>query len=980
MQTGSRIGRYEIREKIGSGGMGDVYLAEDTELDRLVALKILHADVAKDDDRVRRFIQEAKAASALNHPNILTVYEVGSFEDTRFIATEYIDGETLYAQLVRTGKLDLIPAIEIAIQITSALEAAHNAGIVHRDIKPENVMIRKDGLVKLLDFGIAKLSEELRGDEETRRQREEDKTLITASPRPPVSVPPKTMPGMIVGSANYMSPEQALGKEVDGRSDLFSFGNLLYEMLAGRMAFDGENAMDVIGAILHKEPRPLIQLLPDLPEDIERFVGKMLKKDRSKRYQTAKDLLIDLKEAKQDLEFHEKLSVKTKGHREEINTQMMQAATTDVPNRMSSAEFILQGVGKRKRGLILALIPILAVASVFIYFAAFRTKPAALTDKDTILLADIENSTGDTVFDGALKQGLAVTLGQSPFLDIFPDARVRQTLLLMQRAQDERVTEALAREICQRQGLKVYLSGSIAPLGSHYVIMLKAVNVQSGEEIASEQTEADSKEGVLTQLSLAATKMRGQLGESLSSIQKFDAPIEQATTSSLDALKAYSLGLEQASNGDYVNAIPFYQRSVELDPGFAIGYQALARDQFNTGFHNEAIISATKAFELRDRTSETEKLYIDLFYHRAVTNNLEKAIEVGEIWKKTYPRFWRPFHSLADIYLDVGEFEKAVENGREAVRLNPKAAATYSNYAGGLMFLNRFDEAEQVYKQAFDNNLDAPEYHWYLYWIAYSRGDMAEMQQQMDWLQNGSYERWGLVIQAQTAALAGQWRKSRELENRAISMMEAKGMKGLVAWTSVRWAQTAAAFGDCRSAKENAVRTMTNSPDATFSGSMAVLALCGDQAQAQASAKKLADLYPNDTRFNGIWLPLSKAAQELQRGEQARAIELLAPATRYEAAGDFQPQYLRGLCYLRLGQGAEAAAEFRKILDRRGQGEVLVSTLYPLARLGLARSAVLTGDTAQARKSYEEFFELWKDADADLPILIEARKEYSKIK
>lgn len=971
MQTGSRIGRYEIREKIGSGGMGDVYLAEDTELDRSVALKILHADVAQNDDRVRRFIQEAKAASALNHPNILTVYEIGSFEDTRFIATEHIKGETLYAQLVRQGRLSPIPALDIAIQITSALDAAHSAGIVHRDIKPENVMVRPDGFIKILDFGIAKLSEQV-----TRNRKP------NTDDRAPTALKAEvTMPGMIVGSANFMSPEQARGKEVDGRSDIFSLGNVLYEMLAGRMAFDGENAMDIIGAILHKEIRPLRELLPNLPEDIEQIVDKMLKKDRAERYQTAKELLADLKNAKQELEFKSKTDGATRPLREEIRTQQMQAATTDTPNhQVSSGEYVLQGVGKRKRGILFALLPVFAIVSVFVYFVAFRTKPDVLTDKDTILLADIENSTGDTVFDGALKQGLAVTLGQSPFLDIFPDARVRQTLLLMQRAKDERVTEALAREICQRQGLKVYLSGSIAPLGSHYVIMLKAVNAQSGEEIAREQTEADSKEGVLTSLSLAATKMRGQLGESLSSIQKFDAPIEQATTSSLDALKAYSLGLEQASNGDYLKAIPFYQRSVELDPVFAIGYQALARDQFNTGFHNEAIVSATKAFELRERTSETEKLYINLFYNRVVTNDLEKAIEVGEIWKKTYPRFWRPYHSLADIYLDVGEFEKAVENGREAVRLNPKAAATYSNYAGGLMFLNRFDEAEQVYKQAFDNNLDAPEYHWYLYWIAYSRSDTAEMQRQMDWLQNGSYERWAFVIKAQTAALAGQWRKSRELENRAIEMMEAKGMKGLVAWTSIRWAQTAAAFGDCKSAKEYAARTLANSQDANFSGSMAVLALCGDQAQAQANAKRLADLYPNDTRFNGIWLPLSKAALELQRGEPARAIELLAPATRYEASGDFQPQYLRGLCYLRLGRGAEAAAEFRKILDRRGQAEVLVSALYPLARLGLARSAALMGDTAQARKSYEEFFELWKDADTDLPILIEARKEFAKLR
>lgn len=659
---------------------------------------------------------------------------------------------------------------------------------------------------------------------------------------------------------------------------------------------------------------------------------------------------------------------------------MMQVATTDVPNTVTSTEFIAQGVRKNRRSILLVLIPILAVAAVSVYFTAFRNKPATLTDKDTILLADIENSTGDPVFDGALKQGLAVTLGQSPFLDIFPDSRVRQTLLLMQRGQDERVTEAVAREICQRQGLKAFLTGSIAPLGTNYVIMLKAVNAQTGDEIAREQTEADSKEGVLTALSHAATSMRGQLGESLSSIQKFDAPVEQATTASLEALKAYSLGLEQASNGNYVKAIPFYQRAVELDPTFAIGYQALSRDQFNTGFHNEAVASATKAFELRERTSENEKLYIDLFYHRAVTNDLEKAIEVGEVWKKTYPRFWRPYHSLADIYLDVGEFEKAIENGREAVRPNPKAAAAYSNYAGGLMFLTRFDEAEQVYRQAFDNNLDAPEYHWYLYWIAYSRGDNDGMRQQMEWLESGSYARWAFVLQAQTAALSGQWSKSQELLERAIEQFEDRGMKGLVAWTSVRWAQTGAAFGDCRNAKRNAARTLANSQDATFSGSLAVFALCGDAAQAQANAKRLAELYPNDTRFNGIWLPLAKAALELGRGEPARSIDLLAPVTHYEAAADFQPQYLRGLCYLRLGNGAEAASEFRKILVRRGQTEVLVSTLYPLAQLGLARSAALTGDTAQARKAYEELFELWKDADADLQILIEARKEYARMK
>jgi tetratricopeptide (TPR) repeat protein len=485
---------------------------------------------------------------------------------------------------------------------------------------------------------------------------------------------------------------------------------------------------------------------------------------------------------------------------------------------------------------------------------------------------------------------------------------------------------------------------------------------------------------VLTALSQAAVRLREQLGENLSSIQKFDAPIEQATTASLPALKAYSLGLEQANSGNYPNAIPFYQRAVELDPTFALGYQALAREQLNSGFHNEAIASASKAYELRDRTSENERLFITLIYHRAVTHDLERGIEVGEIWKQTYPRFWRTYHALADIYIDLGEFEKAAANGREAVRLNPKVAAAYSNYAGALMYLNRFDEAEQIYSQAFANNLDAPEYHMYLYWNAYRRGDMKNMQRQLDWAQASSFPYWSFALQAQSAALAGHWRKSWELSNRAIEMQMTRGMKGLVAWTASSWALSAAAFGDCQNAKQKATQALANSQDATFAGSMSVFALCGDAAQAQAHANRFTAQYPNDTRLNAIWLPVTRAALELQRGQPAQALELLAPVTRYEAAAEFQPQYLRGLCYLRLGKGAEAAAEFQKILSSHGQTDFLVSTLYPLARLGLARAAAVKGDTAEARKLYEEFLALWKDADPDLPILIEAKNEYVKTK
>jgi serine/threonine protein kinase/tetratricopeptide (TPR) repeat protein len=966
------LAHYRIVEKIGAGGMGEVYLAQDTWLNRKVALKILPPEFAADATRMSRFVQEAKATSALNHPNIITIHEIGESDGVHYMATEFIGGVTLRDRL-RERALTLNEILAAAAQIADALAAAHEAGIVHRDIKPGNVMLRPDGYVKVLDFGIAKLTEQAPTPDAIDSEAD---TLEQAV---------HTEPGKIMGTTHYMAPEQIRNQTIDARTDLWGLGVLLYNMAAGRKPFAGDNIGDLIASILRSEPPALSELNPECPAELERIVAKALQKDRRLRYQHATDLAADLKSLTRRLAFEAELERSATGDSAEAHTKAMTVHDTAQPlaadiHTTSSAEYLVNEVRRHKRGLVMALVPLLIAAAALVYFAAFRPRSTPLTDKDTILLADVENTTGDPVFDGALKQGLAVTLAQSPFLDIFPEARVRQTLQLMQRQPDERVSEALAREICQRQGLKAYLSGSIAPLGSHYVITLKAANAQSGDEIAREQMEADGKERVLTALSQAAIRLREQLGESLSSIQRFDAPVEQATTASLDALKAYSLGLEQANSGNYPKAIPFYQRAVELDPAFALGYQALAREQLNSGFHHEAIASASKAYELRERASENEKLFITLIYHRVATNDLEKGIEVGEVWKQTYPRYWRTYHALADLYLDVGEFAKAADNGREAVRLNPKVAATYSNYAGALMFLNRFDEAEQIYQQAFANNLEAPEHHWYLYWIAYARGDAAAMQRQTDWLQNGSYTRWAFVLQAQTAALAGQWRKSQELKNRAVELFEAKGMKGLVAWTAVRWAQSAAAFGDCRSARAEAARTLANSRDAGFSGSLAALALCGDSAAALANAKRLAELYPNDTRFNGIWLPLAKAALEFQRGEPARAVELLEPTRRYEAAADFQPPYLRGLCYLRLGKGAEAAAEFRRILERRGQTEVLVSTLYPLARLGLARAAAVSGDTASARKLYEEFFALWKDADPDLPALVEAKNEYAKLK
>ncbi len=976
LSANTTLSHYRIVSKIGAGGMGEVYLAQDTKLDRKVALKILPEDLASDAERMRRFVHEAKAASALNHPNIITIHEIAEADGTHFIATEFIDGPTLRERLKR-GPLPLDELMDIGGQTAEALAAAHAAGIVHCDIKPENIIVRSDGYVKVLDFGIAKLTEHTTGAIDT-----EGATAKQFH----------TGPGSIIGTIAYMSPEQVRSQVLDARTDIWSLGVLLYELIAHQQPFPGDSPGDVIAAILRSRPRPLTQLRRDCPAGLEQIVRKALHKKRERRYQMVKDLSRDLKSLRRRLEFEAELARSGAADQKSgiirqrtIGAAQGTAAEASTPtaseiHTTSSAEYIFSQIKTHQRAIALALIPLVFVAAVVSYFLFFKHPATALTDKDTILLADFDNKTGDVVFDGTLKQALAVTLAQSPFLDIFPEARVRETLQSMKQQPDERVTEPIAREICLRQGLKAFLTGAIASLGSHYVITLKAVNAQTGDDMAREQIEAESKEQVLKTISQAATRLREKLGESLSSIQKFDAPIEQATTASLDALKAYSLGLEQSNSGNYPKAIPFLQRAIELDPNFALGYLSLARNQVNSGLNNEATVSARKAFELRERATENEKLYITLFYNRVVTHDLEKAIEAGEVWKQTYPHYWRTYHALADLYIDVAQFENAVANGREAMRLNPRVAAVYSNPAGALIWLNRFGEAKEIYQQAMANNLDAAEYHLFLHWIAYFAGDKAAQSQQLTWAEANSYPYFALALQAQTAALDGQWRKSKELSTRATDITERGGIKGWVARIASREALTGAVFGDCQTAKRKAAQALASVNDTSYSENAIVLVMCGDVSEAQAYMAKLAPLFPNDTRFNGIWLPAIRAAIELQRGQPAQAIQLLEPAKRYEAATDFQPQYLRGLAYLRLGQGAEAAAEFQKIIDRHGLYDFLGPALYSVAYLGLARASALSGDASRARKAYQDFFAMWKDADADIPILIEAKKEYEKLK
>ncbi len=976
------ISRYRILEKLGAGGMGEVFLAEDTKLGRKVALKLLDEELTKNRDRLSRFDQEAYAASALNHPNILTIYEMGDEGGRHFIATEFIDGITLRKRL-GGPPMDLAEVLNIAIQVAGALEEAHAAGIIHRDIKPENIMIRRNGHVKVLDFGLAKLTE----------RRETEETDTEAVTRALV----QTDAGVVLGTSQYMSPEQARGKPIDARTDIWSLGVVLYEMTSGRAPFTGETKTDVIVAIARTDPAPLARFAPNAPAELEWIIMKALRKDVDERYQTVKELESDLKKLKQRLEFQTEFerSISPDQSTGGLSISGLRYADTEVPGslarlhstlpgatrssavqtRASSAEYIVREIKRHKIGAGVVVL-VIAIAAAIVYVSYYRER-VRLTDKDKILLADFVNSTGDPVFDGTLKQALSVQLGQSPYLDIFSEDRVRDTLKFMEKPTDTRITRDVAREICERQGIKAMLLGTISSLGSHYAISLEAVNARTGDSIASEQVEVEGKEQILKALGQAASRLREKLGESLSSVVKFDAPIEQATTSSLEALQVYSRGFEQHSSGKYDAAIPFYKDAIARDPYFAIAYARLGTC-YNVTKQNELSRQAfQKAYDLRERASEREKLLISANYYGGVTGEWDKQIEQLEIWKRTYPRDLEPFNLLANKYTLVGPFDKAIENAQEAIRLSPTDARPYTNLAVAFMGLNRFDEAKDVLRRALSQKLETPKMHARLYHIAFVQGDAAAMKEQLASTlpKPEEIQMW----QAQTCDFSGQLVKANQFNDHAIELARQSGVKEIIAQMLLQQAVRNATFGNCTPVSGIVTSALALSREqANLVVAANALAACGQAGAALANMDEVSKAFPNDTLLNTISIPIARAQLELNRRNPAQVIQLLEAAKKYDVAGEFWPQYLRGQAYLKQGNGAQAATEFKSIIDHRGWYPV--SPLYPLAELGAARAAVLSDDKAKARKYYQDFFILWRDADPTIPTLIEAKAEYEKLK
>jgi serine/threonine protein kinase/tetratricopeptide (TPR) repeat protein len=970
-----KISHYRILEKLGAGGMGVVYLAEDLKLGRKVAIKILSHEFTTNKDRLSRFEQEASAASNLNHPNILTIHEVGVDDGRHYIATEFIDGVTLRRKIA-AQRLEIPEILDVAVQVASALEEAHSAGIVHRDIKPDNIMVRRNGYVKVLDFGLAKLTETV------------DRSPSDAEASTRVMV--QTDAGVVMGTSHYMSPEQARGKPVDARSDIWSLGVVIYEMVAGRTPFEGETSTDVIVAITQREPSPLARFAPNVPAELEWIVMKALRKDRDERYQTIKELSTDLRRLKQRLEFESELerSAGSGTFTRSMSGESVVAATTPeraVPTgaktitHVSSAEYIATGIKRHKiAAAVIALLVVIASASAFYLY---RRHSESLNERDTVLLTDFVNTTGESVFDGTLKQALAVQLGQTPFLTLFPEDRVRETLRFMGRSPDDRITRDVGREICERQGIKAMLTGSIASLGSHYVITLEAMNPRSSDPIAREQIEADSKEKVLSSLGTAASNLRKKLGESLSSIQKYDVNIEQATTSSLEALKAFAMANEERAKGRAREALTFYKRAIELDPNFAMAYARIGVHYGNVEQLESAKPYVQKAYELRDRVSEREKLYITEKYLTYIDGDIDKTIETLQTWARLYPSDFIPHNNLSINYQLLGRYDEALKEALEAVTLSPNNISGKINLVSSFIALGRFDEAEQAEREAQKINADSLQAHVDNYFFAFIRHDQAAMDREAQWSKGKPEEADFTMVLSFGALASGKLKEARELQKHSVEMLKQQNRTEAATTTLLIWAAYLEQIGKCDEAKSNA-KTALGLLRGQRSLAMAAFAYaaCDDLNQAQSLINEARSTYPQNTVIKSMVTPIIAAAVERSRGNISQAIQLLEPVRAYDfgIVLGVSNVYPRGNLYLQQRMGKEAATEFKSIIDRPGID--YLSPAHSLAHLGLARAAVINGDIAAARKSYQDFFALWKDADPDVPVLVQARKEYAELK
>jgi eukaryotic-like serine/threonine-protein kinase len=944
------VSHYRLLHPLGEGGMGVVYRAEDLQLGREVAVKVLRAEAVSSTEWLARFEREARLASSLQHPHICTIHELGEHDGQPFIVMELLEGRTI-KQLVEERPLAPLRVLDFAKQVAEALDAAHRRGIIHRDIKPANLFVTHGDRLKILDFGLAKLA----ADEPHAAALTPSSPTLTG-----VFSPDLTRTGSTVGTASYMAPEQAQGQPVDARTDLFSLGSVLYEMATGRRAFGGDDlpliVMKIINGIV-VSPRAVNAAIP---EPVEAIIQKLMGVDPRDRYQSAGELIVDIERARRALD-----------------------SPSGAAGTIAAGTPATQQTRRSRRAIALAAVAVL-VAGLAATTWMMRGTPA-LTDRDSLVIGHFENTTADPVFDETLATALKVHLGQSPFLDIVADQRLAETLQLMAQRPDERLTHALAREVCQRLSVKAMLEGSIAPLGSHYVLTLTATDCQSGESLARVQAEATSKERVLAELGAISSTMRTSLGESLPSIQRFDVPIEQATTPSLAALKAYALGLEERRRGRELESIAFFNQAIEHDREFASAYTTLSTVYGSLGEWRRSEDYARLANDVRRRVSERERLFITYQYHDRVTGNQDRAAQTLDLWKSAYPRDSRPANALALIHNRMGHYEQAIAEAQEALRRSPGHPFPLSNLAFAYRALGRYDEARNTAQEAVKLGVETSPTRRLLYQLGLVTGD-GSAQTHLAWAKDKPREFDLVSAQAQAAAFGGRFREGADLYQRAGDMAVARGLSGTASGYAAHLAWTEALYRAPKDAAPDIKRVLARiDTESDAPGTVprfragAALGLAGLTADAQSVMAHAEQRYPESTFVRTVLAPSIRAAIALHQSRPDEAIAALTAAqpTQIGTVAGLVPFYLRGEAYLQKGLATEALRQYESILQHRGVDPL--APVVPLAHLGIARAKARAGDVAGSRRAYDALFTIWKDADADFPPLLAARREYSSL-